>query len=78
MEHYETALYLRSDDEQLLGKTAITALQQMQYEKAIPLFEKLLVNKPKAFPLLYSLWPLPLRDETRFGEAIEYWEKEKP
>lgn len=74
MEHYENALFKKPDDEQLIGKAAITALQQMQYEKAIAWFEKILTTKPDAFFVLYSLGRCHF-ELKHFEDAIEYWEK---
>ncbi len=74
MSHFDNALYLKPDNEQLIGKTAITAMQLMQYEKAIGYFEKLLAGQPGSFYVLFSLGRCHF-ELKHYEEAVELWEK---
>lgn len=74
MEHFENALYSKPDDQQLLGKAAITAMQLMNYEKAIGNFEKLKSAKPESFFVIFSLGRCHF-ELKHFEEAVEFWEK---
>lgn len=74
MEHFENALYVKADDQQLLGKAAITAMQLMQYEKAIGLFDKIRAVKPDSFFVVFSIGRCHF-ELKHYEEAVEFWEK---
>jgi len=74
MERFENALYARTDDQQVLGKAAITAMQLMHYDKAIGLFEKIRSAKPDSFFVVFSIGRCHF-ELKHYEEAVEFWEK---
>ena len=72
--HYESALNKKPEDDQTIGKCGLAHYGVLHYEKALEYFQIYLAKNPNDFVIL-SYAGMCASELTNYDEAIELWEK---